>query len=394
MAFDAMGLGLAASSAVQYRDQQRMRDAALAAQQQQYQDNQRKQQALALMLSGIGQQNQGAPQPMQPMQPVGAPAPVPMQTGPQMGGGAPQPGMAPPMPQGQPAMMPPPRAFSPQQPVAPPMPGGGPQLPPQLPNVPGGGPQGGGGQPGQATPLLTQMAGFKQKIMAANPNADPGAVSLAVMQLADLASKDNTNETRLLALQLTQQNRFDIAMEQIQGRLAAVDKQQQGAGDRVATQQSGADKRAALSADAQAQHQQAQQAFTMARDNYLRGFSGMRDADKVKVRGALQKWQGALANQRTIINAQPDDDDAQKKAADAVDAAEANYNSIKLGGGDTAAPAPAAGGVPKLGAGGGAPAAGAVPKPPAGVPAGAKYSPSQKSWWWQDNGAWKSAPGS
>jgi hypothetical protein len=31
-----------------------------------------------------------------------------------------------------------------------------------------------------------------------------------------------------------------------------------------------------------------------------------------------------------------------------------------------------------------------LPKMPEGVPAGAKYSPSQKKWWWQENGEWKS----
>jgi len=31
-----------------------------------------------------------------------------------------------------------------------------------------------------------------------------------------------------------------------------------------------------------------------------------------------------------------------------------------------------------------------IPKAPEGVPAGAQYSPSQKKWWWQENGQWKS----
>lgn len=33
----------------------------------------------------------------------------------------------------------------------------------------------------------------------------------------------------------------------------------------------------------------------------------------------------------------------------------------------------------------------AIPPRPAGVPAGAKYSPSQKKWWWQQDGQWKSS---
>jgi hypothetical protein len=33
------------------------------------------------------------------------------------------------------------------------------------------------------------------------------------------------------------------------------------------------------------------------------------------------------------------------------------------------------------------------PAMPAGVPAGAQFSPSKNSWWWQQNGKWQSAPG-
>lgn len=40
-----------------------------------------------------------------------------------------------------------------------------------------------------------------------------------------------------------------------------------------------------------------------------------------------------------------------------------------------------------------APAAGAIPSRPAGVPADAKYSPSNKSWWWQVDGQWHSSGG-
>lgn len=39
------------------------------------------------------------------------------------------------------------------------------------------------------------------------------------------------------------------------------------------------------------------------------------------------------------------------------------------------------------------PGAGVVPPRPSNVPATAQYSPSQKSWWWQEDGQWKSAPG-
>lgn len=38
-------------------------------------------------------------------------------------------------------------------------------------------------------------------------------------------------------------------------------------------------------------------------------------------------------------------------------------------------------------------AAPAVPSRPPNVPPNASYSPSQKAWWWQENGQWKSAPG-
>jgi len=52
-----------------------------------------------------------------------------------------------------------------------------------------------------------------------------------------------------------------------------------------------------------------------------------------------------------------------------------------------AATAPAAAPAPAPQA---APAAGSIPKPPQGVPQGARYSPSQGKWWWQENGQWQS----
>ena len=180
--------------------------------------------------------------------------------------------------------------------------------------------QPGMGQPGAATPLLTQMAGFKKRIMEANPDADPATVAQAVLDLADLASKDTTAQTRLLATQMTQQGGLERTLATIQGRLEGIDKQQEGA-----------DNRQQMRTAAVQAHQQSQQAFTLARDRYLQGFAGMKEADKVAVRGALQKWQGALALQRTILNTKPDDADAQKKAADAVDTAEQEYNDLLLG---------------------------------------------------------------
>jgi hypothetical protein len=236
--------------------------------------------------------------------------------------------------------------------------------------------------------VLTQLAKFRDRIMAANPDADPGAVAIAAMQLAELAAKDSTNETKLLAQQMLIQGRAETTMAQINARMDVVQAQQGGANARAAGAQAGADKRASMRTDASAAHQQSQQAFTIARDQYMRGFAGMKEADKVKARGALQKWQGALANQRTIINAKPDDADAQKQAQAAVDTAEDQYNAITVGGGgeDAApakprAPAPAAGGAPAAGAWKSMP--GDPSAPPAGAGPGAQYSPSQKSWWWQ-----------
>ena len=171
---------------------------------------QQQQRALALQLSGIGPTG---PQPMPQQAPLPQPGPVSAGGGPPMPGGSPVPAgaLGAPTPGATPASMPGP---------------GGPQ--PQ----PGGQPLGGG--------LMNQLAMMKQRIMQANPGADPATVMEALRGAATLLQADNSQETRLMIAQMAQQNGLWKTMETIQGRLQGIEMQQAGATGRTEMQQAGA----------------------------------------------------------------------------------------------------------------------------------------------------------
>ena len=312
---------------------------------------QQQQRALALQLSGIGPTG---PQPMPQQAPLPQPGPVSAGGGPPMPGGSPVPAgaLGAPTPGATPASMPGP---------------GGPQ--PQ----PGGQPLGGG--------LMNALAAMKQRIMAANPNADPATVMMAIQGAADLLKADNSQETRLLIAQMGQQGKLETALAQIQGRLEGIDKQQTGATDR---KQMGIDAQTAL--------QQSKQSFDRARQDFIAKQATMKETDRAKYRGALQKWMGAQRQLAVLTTSTPGNADGIAKAQQAVDQAEQEYNALTLGGATGSPGAPS----PQPPGGGPAPVplpGGTVAVPPPGIPDGAPTATDDKgNKVYFDGTAWKPAP--
>ena len=208
--------------------------------------------------------------------------------------------------------------------------------------------------------MMQQLGAMKQRIMAANPGADPATVMEALQLGASLLAKDNSTETRLMVAQLQQNGQLNRAMLQIQGRLEAVDRQQAGASARTAEQQAGATDRAQMRVGAQQALLQSRQNWQQARDVYLQKFGTMKETQRAKLRGALQKWQGAQHVMTTDLTAGAPPEKITKDQQ-AVDAAEAEYNELTLGEAPAAAP-PAAGG----GGAAATPGDAAAASPPAG----------------------------
>lgn len=88
----------------------------------------------------------------------------------------------------------------------------------------------------QAPNFQQQLRVFANNIRRANPNADPADIGEAVMGYAKLIQTDNSQENRLLAVQMQQQNAFDRTVAQLQNRLDVVSQQQSGATSRTQMQ--------------------------------------------------------------------------------------------------------------------------------------------------------------
>jgi hypothetical protein len=200
-------------------------DAALQIQQRrqaiaEYLQLQRGQQLLAMQGLG-GDQNQPPPASMQPQQQQQQP---PMMGGPpQQQPPMPPPGGLPPSlptgPGGASMPGPPPGASGPPAPGVglqpPPPPGAAPQMPQGQPGLPQQ-PQGGG--------LLDKLNGVRKRVLAANPNEDPGVVWAAMKAAADLLEKDDSMQSRQLIARLSVEGQLLRTKELIEGRASEGDK--------------------------------------------------------------------------------------------------------------------------------------------------------------------------
>lgn len=218
MAFNLGGLSAYLSAVPGGMQQGEFEQLRLLQLQRQLQDQQAQRQGQQLLLSGLPTPGAGgggagpsigatAPQ-------IGAgPAPPPPQP---FGGGAPT-------PQGMPTA----GAGAAPAPMGPA--GGG-----DYPAAPGGQPAQPMGIPGGG--LMAQLAAMKQRIMQANPDAPPQAVSEALRAGMELLKADNSQDTRLLIAQMTQQNGLWKTTETILGRLEGIEKEQAGAMERLKLQ--------------------------------------------------------------------------------------------------------------------------------------------------------------
>lgn len=210
-------------------DAEQQRQNQLAIQQQQVAQAQRERNALALLLSGIQQGGQPAPQSFgggmpqipnmgaQPQQ--GAPPPIGAGGPPQAGVGMRSPGT----PQGAaaPAFMP---QGTPQSPSSPMATFQGAQAPPPQPQPMGGTASAGVVPIPQAPNFEQQLRVMANRIQAANPKADPADIGQAVLDYAKLIQTDDSRENRLLALQMQLQNKFELTTANLQNRLDVAEK--------------------------------------------------------------------------------------------------------------------------------------------------------------------------